>query len=135
MDNATITATSPRPVMVRGSSAESIHRAREAARSFAEHVTRSAHAQVDAVVLVVSELVTNALRHGGGRYTLELSAEPDAVIASVSDRSPAAPRVRTPDLTHGSGGFGLNMIRRLGCELTITPGPAPGKTVHVQIPT
>ncbi|MFE9778890.1 hypothetical protein ACFYPA_12100 [Streptomyces sp. NPDC005775] len=32
----------------------------------------------DTLVLVVSELVANALRHGGGHYTLQLAAGAEA---------------------------------------------------------
>lgn len=87
----------------------------------------------DDVALVVSELVTNALRHGGGRYTLRLSAGPDKVTAAVSDPSPAHPRECTPDLNGGSGGFGWHMVRRLTSSLTITAGPSPGKTIHAHL--
>nr|WP_197354037.1 hypothetical protein [Streptomyces bathyalis] len=48
---------------------------------------------------MVSELATNALRHGGGHYTLHLSATADAVNVAVSDLNPAPPRERTPAST------------------------------------
>ena len=48
-------------------SATSVAGARESARDFLEGlVQRIAAEAADTVVLVVSELVTNALRHGGG---------------------------------------------------------------------
>ncbi|GAP50570.1 ATP-binding protein [Streptomyces azureus] len=52
--------------------------ARDTARAFLEGLQQPAVARdaADTVVLVVSELVTNALRHGGGRCTLELTAHP-----------------------------------------------------------
>ncbi|WP_405667894.1 ATP-binding protein [Streptomyces sp. NBC_01166] len=87
----------------------------------------------DTLVLVVSALVTNALRHGGGRYTLRLSAGPDTVTAAVSDPSPARPREHTPDLDGGSGGFGWHMTRHLTTHRTITTGPGYGKTIHAQL--
>ncbi|MFI5766859.1 ATP-binding protein [Streptomyces sp. NPDC051563] len=58
----------------------------------------------DTVILVVSELVTNALRHGGGTYTLRLTAHPDGIEVAVGDLSPHLPRARTPDLVDGTGG-------------------------------
>jgi signal transduction histidine kinase len=87
----------------------------------------------DTLVLVVSELITNALRHGGGEYTLELSAGPGTVTARVTDPIPEPPRERTPDLNGGTGGFGRHMVRGLTSHLAITPGPGPGKTVHAQL--
>ncbi|MFI0817314.1 ATP-binding protein [Streptomyces sp. NPDC021098] len=118
--------------VVRGDSPGGIHRARAATRAFAKGLTPAPHSDVvDAILLVVSELATNALRHGGGRYTLELSAGPDTVTVAVSDPNPAAPRARPPDLMTGTGGFGWHMIRRLAREVTITRGS--GKTIYASL--
>lgn len=121
--------------MVRGDSAAGIHQARQAARACTDRLTPAPGPDMaDTLVLVVSELVTNALRHGGGHCTLELTAAPDTVSATVSDPSPAHPRERTPDLNGGTGGFGRHMVRRLTTHLTITPGPGHGKTIHAHLP-
>ena len=89
--------------------------ARDSARAFLEGLRQPAIAAeaADTVVLVVSELVTNALRHGGGTCTLELTAHPDTIEVAVHDPSPHAPRMRTPDLNGGTGGFGWPMVNRL----------------------
>jgi anti-sigma regulatory factor (Ser/Thr protein kinase) len=130
----TITSTPPVPTVVRGDSAAGIRQARQAVRAFSGHLAPAPDRDlVDSLVLVVSELVTNALRHGGGRYTLRLSAGPDAVTVAVSDPNPAHPRERTPDLHGASGGFGWRMVRDLTSHLTITPSPG-GKTIHAQLP-
>ncbi|MFD4117551.1 MULTISPECIES: ATP-binding protein [Streptomyces] len=137
MNSTTITTTPTPPapaVVVRGDSAAGIHQARQAARAFTDRLSPAPGPDMaDTLVLVVSELVTNALRHGGGHYTLELTAAPDTVTAAISDPNPAPPRERTPDLNGGTGGFGWHMIRRLTDNLTITPGPGPGKTIHAQL--
>lgn len=135
MDSTKITSTPNRPTtVVRGVGPASIRRARAAARAFTGSLAPAPDpAMADTLVLVVSELVTNALRHGGGRYTLGLSAAPGTVTAAVSDPSPARPRERTPDPNAGAGGFGWRMVRRLASDLTITPGPGPGKTIQVQL--
>jgi anti-sigma regulatory factor (Ser/Thr protein kinase) len=57
----------------------------------------------DTAVLIVSELVTNALRHGGGTCTLELTAHPDTIEVAVHDPGSQAPHMRTPDLYCGTG--------------------------------
>ena len=120
--------------MVRVGSTESIHRAREAARGFACGLVPAPGSDtVDTLVLVVSELATNALRHGGGRYALELSATRDALTAAISDPSPVPPRERAPDLNGGSGGFGWHMVRRLTTDLTVAPGPGAGKTIRARL--
>ena len=123
------------PTVVRGESTDSIRWAREAARAFTDNLTPAPDtATAETLVLLVSELATNALRHGGGRYTLELSATPDLLTAAVSDPSPALPRERTPDLNDGSGGFGWHMVRRLSTELTVSHAPSAGKTIRARLP-
>lgn len=81
------------------------------------------------MVLVVSELVTNALRHGGGACTLELTAHPNSIEVTVHDHSPQAPRMRTPDLNGGTGGFGRPMVNRLAHATAVTRQADGGKAV------
>ncbi|MEU5971892.1 ATP-binding protein [Streptomyces globisporus] len=88
----------------------------------------------DTVLLVVSELVTNALRHGGGTCTLDLTAHPDTIEVAVHDSSPQAPRMRTPDLNGKTGGFGWPMVNHLARTTSITPRPSGGKTVRALLP-
>lgn len=102
-------------VKAAGSSAVSVADARDAARTFLEALRRPEPTTeaADTVVLVVSELVTNALRHGGGTFNLHLTAHPDTVEVAVDDASPRTPLTRTPDLNGGTGGFGWPMVNRL----------------------
>ncbi|MFD0150427.1 ATP-binding protein [Streptomyces sp. NPDC055721] len=86
----------------------------------------------DAVLLVVSELVTNAIRHAGGAFTLKVALSDHRVEVAVSDSDPAPPRARVPDLLDGTGGFGSGIVAHLAREVTITTCPG-GKTVHVVI--
>ncbi|WP_434590973.1 ATP-binding protein [Streptomyces sp. A5-4] len=124
-------AFAPHRAKSKGSDASDISRARDTAHTFADGLGLAPDScMADNLVLVVSELVTNALRHGGGRYRLEMSASPHVVIVAVSDPSPTHPRERTPDLDGGGGGFGWHMVRRIARTVWITAGPAPGKTVH-----
>jgi anti-sigma regulatory factor (Ser/Thr protein kinase) len=69
----------------------------------------------DDVILVVSELVANALVHGYGGPVLRLRAAPDAdppigIRVEVRDDSPVMPAVRGPG---PAGGLGLKLIERL----------------------
>ncbi|MFF3030922.1 ATP-binding protein [Streptomyces rubiginosohelvolus] len=63
--------------------------ARERTWSFLDSLQKPAVAPEAAgtVVLVVSELVTNALCYGGGTYTLRLSVCPDLIEVAVDDAS------------------------------------------------
>jgi anti-sigma regulatory factor (Ser/Thr protein kinase) len=111
-------------------SATSVAGARESARDFLEGLDHPIAAEAaDTVVLVVSELVTNALRHGGGTCTLDLAAHPDSIEVAVHDPSPQLPRMRTPDLNGGTGGFGWPMVNRLARATAVTRHTAGGKTV------
>ncbi|MEV6537374.1 ATP-binding protein [Streptomyces sp. NPDC051639] len=115
-------------------STASIARARESARSFLEGIGPIGDDAATSVVLVVSELVTNALRHGGGAYPLDLVAHPDSIEVAVHDHSSQAPRMRTPEL-NGTGGFGWPMVNRLARATAVTPRrPSGGKTVSALRP-
>jgi anti-sigma regulatory factor (Ser/Thr protein kinase) len=105
--------------------------ARQTTRAFLEALRQPAIGSEAAytAVLVVSELVTNALRHGGGTYTLRLTAHPDTIEVAVDDPSPNAPRIRTPDLNGDTGGLGWAMVNLLARATTVTRRPSSGKTV------
>ncbi|MFJ7271344.1 ATP-binding protein [Streptomyces sp. NPDC099050] len=108
----------------------SVAGARENTRHFLHDLLPVIAAEAaDTVVLVVSELVTNALRHGGGSYTLDLTAHPDSVEVAVHDDGPRGPRMRTPDLNGGAGGFGWPMVNHLALATAVTRRPTGGKTV------
>ncbi|MFI2617278.1 ATP-binding protein [Streptomyces sp. NPDC018584] len=125
---------SVRPVVLAAGSPSGIPLARDAARAFARSLDPAPSPKAEeTLALVASELATNALRHGGGRFTSELSADADAVHVAVSDPVPAPPRECTPDLNGGTGGFGWPMVRRLTQGVRITHGPGPGKTIHVRL--
>ncbi|MFD9426903.1 MULTISPECIES: ATP-binding protein [unclassified Streptomyces] len=128
MDTMSITAVTVR-------SATSVADAREETRDFLEDLAQPIGAEAaDTVVLVVSELVTNALRHGGGTCTLSLTAHPDSIEVAVHDPSPQAPRMRTPDRTGGTGGFGWPMVNHLARTTAVTRRAAGGKTVSAFLP-
>ncbi|MEV6545227.1 ATP-binding protein [Streptomyces sp. NPDC051665] len=111
-------------------SATTVARARESTRAFLGGLDHPIAAEAaDTVVLIVSELVTNALRHGGGTCTLNLTAHPDSIEVAVHDHSPQAPRMRTPDLNDGTGGFGWPMVNRLAHATAVTRQATGGKTV------
>lgn len=108
--------------------------ARHIAATFLERLEPSPDKDArDAVILVVSELVTNAVRHAGGKLcTLRLTADPESVVIAVGDSSPVLPRPRTPDVTGEGGGFGWSMVCRLAVSVEVHSKPA-GKTVTAVI--
>ncbi|MEU1220302.1 ATP-binding protein [Streptomyces microflavus] len=137
MSSTTISIPSTRSVVavVRGDSAAGVVQARRAARAFTDRLTPALRPDTaDTLVLVVSELVTNALRHGGGSFSLRLNAHPDAIEVAVDDPSPRMPHLRTPDLTGAGGGFGWHMVNHLARTTAITRRRTGGKTVTAFLP-
>ena len=65
---------------------------------------------LDSALLVVSELVSNAVRHGGGALALVLELTAGRVTVSVTDGSTLVPRRRVDP---GEGGRGLLLIEML----------------------
>ncbi|MBO3682504.1 SpoIIE family protein phosphatase [Streptomyces sp. NEAU-YJ-81] len=61
--------------------------------------------------LIVSELVTNAIRYGDGPYTLRL-IRGDVLVCEVSDRSNTQPRLRRARSTD-EGGRGLFLVAQI----------------------
>lgn len=86
-------------------------------------------AVVFALELVVSELVTNAVRHGVGPITLTLSDTGAGIRVGVHDLGPRGPESRHPDL-RSPGGRGLQVVDRLSVDWGVERGRAGlGKTV------
>jgi anti-sigma regulatory factor (Ser/Thr protein kinase) len=88
--------------------------------------------QAEDVVVVLSELATNALRHTDGPARIRLRVHEDQLILDVADTSPVMPDFDTgPDedaeVPHG---FGLTLIvSALAESLVVTHHPTRGKTV------
>ena len=75
---------------------------------------RARRRQVETLRLLVSELVTNAVRHGGAAEPVEVHARWNSEVrVEVSDHGDGftpAPRIGPPD---EPGGFGLFLVGRL----------------------
>lgn len=81
-----------------------------------------------AVLLVVSELVTNADRHSNGPYILELEGTDTAVAVTVYDSSAALPR-RFPRDPERVGRHGLEIVHALAADVAVERVPV-GKRVR-----
>ncbi|MEW2134161.1 ATP-binding protein [Streptomyces sp. NPDC005435] len=86
-------------------------------------------ADIPAVQVVLSELVTNAARHTPeGTWTLTLRHADGMLTLQVEDFSPHLPRPRQGDTLDGHGGLGLGLVERLS-NLVTTTRTATGKAV------
>ncbi|MFF7905867.1 ATP-binding protein [Streptomyces sp. NPDC007914] len=84
---------------------------------------------IDDATLIVSELVTNATRHGRSACRLRLQVSDDRVTVEVYDGNPNRPRVR-PLTADGESGRGLAMVRGLADRFDVTPAHGGGKRVR-----
>jgi anti-sigma regulatory factor (Ser/Thr protein kinase) len=87
---------------------------------------------VDTVLMVVSELFTNAVRHAGGVTRVELKAGAGTVTVAVHDAGPLPPRPRPMDAT-GPGMFGWQLVQDRSIDVWVQVH-ASGKTVTAVVP-
>ncbi|MEU9311821.1 ATP-binding protein [Streptomyces sp. NPDC048256] len=80
------------------------------------------------VLLVVSELITNADRHSNGPYILELEGTESSVTVCVYDSSDALP-LRFPKDPERIGRHGLEIVHAVAAEVTAERVPV-GKRVR-----
>ena len=66
----------------------------------------------DTALLLVSELATNAIRHGSPPVRLSLRLERDTLRVEVTDSSPALPELAHPGPDQ-TGGRGLQIVQQL----------------------
>ncbi|MFF2580882.1 ATP-binding protein [Streptomyces goshikiensis] len=107
-----------------------------AARSRVRDLLRRAGVSLDSVIaadvlLVTSELVTNAIRHGGGLAAFHIEIADDALLLSVADANPHAPvsRTGTPDRP---GGYGWPLVQRLADRVDVR-SHGGGKTISAEL--
>ncbi|MFI9162954.1 ATP-binding protein [Kitasatospora aureofaciens] len=86
------------------------------------------------VVLVVAELVGNAMLHGDGPLELVLDITPARLRIEVSDRSTELPAPRQPHHPALPGGHGLFIVQRIADRWGAQPH-AQGKTIWAEFDT
>ena len=73
--------------------------------------------------LVVSELVTNAIRHAHGEIELCAAALGRVLHIEVTDETPDCDPVTIPQASHGSGGRGLRLVDAVALAWGCRVGP------------
>ncbi|MFF9808506.1 ATP-binding protein [Streptomyces coeruleorubidus] len=91
-------------------------------------------AAAEDVLLVVSELVTNACLHAEGPDQLWITCDNKVIRIEVADRGTGQPSPRTPHRAGRPGGHGMFIVQRLCLDWGVvrTPGVA-GKTVWAEL--
>ncbi|MEU6075557.1 ATP-binding protein [Micromonospora sp. NPDC047074] len=103
-------------------------------------VTSCAHAaglggqRLDDFVLAVNELITNAVRHGGGQGWLRLWRQSEHLFCEVSDHGHGISTQRLDDRSRPAadtaGGWGLWLARELSDSMAVDTGEG-GTTVRI----
>ncbi|ANB04720.1 hypothetical protein SAM40697_0759 [Streptomyces ambofaciens] len=113
------------------------------ARAYAESVARThwgagrgvREEDVVDLLLVVSELVTNAIRHGEGLAGFEVRPTGEGVWIAVHDNSAVVPRaVHAFPTTHRGSGYGWPLVARLTRDIAVDRRPEGGKTIRALVP-
>lgn len=106
--------------------ADSSAEARLLARDWATGLDEDA---IFALALVVSELVTNAIRHGAGPITMALAGSDEGIRVRVQDHGEGRPTPRVASV-RAPGGRGLRLVDRLSSAWGVEPlQEGVGKTV------
>ncbi|MER6471207.1 ATP-binding protein [Streptomyces collinus] len=113
-----------------------IAEARGFAAQFLEQLRTEWCAAIDSrtdgeLLLVVSELVTNADQHSNGPYILELEGTDSAVEVAVYDSNAALPR-RFPRNPERVGRHGLEIVHAVASQVTVQRVPV-GKRVCARV--
>jgi anti-sigma regulatory factor (Ser/Thr protein kinase) len=95
--------------------------------------TEEQQAVAEDVLLLVSELVTNACLHAGGPTELALLGTERVVRVEVTDADPRPPVPRNPHEPGRPGGHGLHIVDLLASSWGVAPQDG-GKTVWLEVP-
>jgi hypothetical protein len=96
--------------------------------------TADRRAAAEDVLLVVSELVTNACLHAEGPDELFLACDRKVIRVEVSDRGAGQPAPRTPHRAGRPGGHGMFIVQRLCLDWgVVREAGATGKTVWAEL--
>ncbi len=106
-----------------------------AARRFAAEVLDGAQPDViEAVVLMVSELATNAIHHGNSPFSIVLEQTGGELRVEVNDQSSGVPLVQSPGPDE-LGGRGLQIVEMLSERWGVVTAPGTGKAVWFTVDT
>ncbi|MBX9398672.1 ATP-binding protein [Streptomyces sp. TRM72054] len=96
--------------------------------------TADQRAAAEDVLLVVSELVTNACLHAEGPDEMFITCDNKVIRIEVSDRGAGQPAPRTPHRAGRPGGHGMFIVQRLCLDWGVVRNPGvAGKKVWAEL--
>ncbi|WP_055484511.1 ATP-binding protein [Streptomyces sp. WMMB 322] len=96
--------------------------------------TGDQRAAAEDVLLVVSELVTNACLHADGPEELRVGSGPEVLRLEIVDQGSGSPAPRTPHRAGRPGGHGMFIVQRLCLDWGVVRNPeGMGKTVWAEL--
>ncbi|MFI8105924.1 ATP-binding protein [Streptomyces sp. NPDC086023] len=133
------------PAVIRPDGSEAKKAVREARRMVSDVLDEchrsgceAAGSRADDVLLVVSELVTNACRHAGGADEVRVRLQQGELVVEVEDASDVLPEEPADEAKGESGGYGCQLVTALSDHWGVVPRDgsdqsaegAGGKTVY-----
>ncbi len=104
----------------------------EARRFVVEHAPELSPDTQDALVLLTSELVTNAVLHARTPIELGITIADDSVLVTVHDLDLARPE--QDPYAGREGGWGLGLVSALAASSSTDTHPEGGKTAWFRLP-
>jgi anti-sigma regulatory factor (Ser/Thr protein kinase) len=121
--------------MSRSATLDAVALSAQAARSVVHGVCADARVPdpvTETALLLVSEVVTNAITHGDGRPVVEVDVSSDRMRVCVTDGSEGVPSVQPQDETseHGRGMF---IVDSLASRWGVSPLAPTGKSIWFEL--
>jgi anti-sigma regulatory factor (Ser/Thr protein kinase) len=91
-----------------------------AARAFVRDVVELPDETLQSVMIMVSELATNAVVHAHGAFVVSVECTDDIMRVEVSDQGTGAPTLRSPDADDPHG-RGLQVVAGLSDDWGVVP--------------
>lgn len=87
----------------------------------------------ETALLLVSEIVTNAVVHGSGRPLLDIAVRPDVLRVTVTDDAADLPQVQRDTSVLSDGGRGLQLVEALATRWGTDSRAPTGKSVWFEL--
>jgi anti-sigma regulatory factor (Ser/Thr protein kinase) len=118
--------------LVRSDAVEALS-ARESISDFLSEQADSS-SDLDAVEVIVGELVANVIRHAPGPIGIYVAWEDEAAVLIVADRGRGIPALRSVPSDTSEDGRGLLLVQALARNVSISAAPDHGSRVIVELP-